>query len=194
VLAAVALTAVAEARTALVKERSRLRAEPNAQSQVLTWLDGGTRVEVVRENAGWAEVEAPGGRRGHIWGEYLANEPAAELRKAPDAGNATLADDVRALRADVTALRERVESAGGSGEFERLRGEVERVAAAQRDLARRLDERKLPIAPADPPPTNGGPGGGSLFFLVVLGAVLGWGASRLAQRGRDRRQRNRLRF
>lgn len=191
VLGAVMIATLAEARTALVKERARLREGSSAQSEFLAWIDSGTRVDILAENAGWMQVEAPGGRRGYIWGEHLTPEP--EGRKPPEAGGAALLDEVRALRAEVAALRERGEGSGGSGDVERLRAEVDRLAAVQRDLVRRLDDRPA-VVPLPDAPVEGGSGSGSLIVVLVVGALVGWGVRRLARRGRDRRQRNRLRF
>jgi hypothetical protein len=203
VLGALAIAALAEARPALVKDRARLREGPSTQSEFLVWLDPGTRVEVLEERDGWMRVQAAG-REGYVWGEHTA--PAdVELAKASEvvasppatpaaaAAPTSLADEVRALRADVNALRERAEGTGGDGELARLKAEVDRLAAAQRDLAHRMDDRPVVVPPADPA-GEGGSGGGSLVLLLAMGALLGWGVSRFAQRGRDRRQRNRLRF
>jgi hypothetical protein len=191
VLGALSIAALVEARPALVKDRARLREGPSVQSGFLSWLDPGTRVEVVAESDGWMQIEV-GGRRGYVWGEHMT--PDAEPGKPSVASDGpALADEVRALRAEVTALRDRAEGGGGDGELARLRGEVERLAAAQRDLAHRIDDRPVVVAPTDPP-GEGGSGGGSLILLLALGALAGWGVSRFAQRGRDRRQRNRLRF
>jgi hypothetical protein len=191
VLGALLITALAEARPVLVKARARLRDGPSAQSQFLAWLEPGTRLEVVGEREGWMEVEV-GGRKGYVWGEHTA--PDVEPGKPPEAvGGSTLPDEVRALRAEVTALRERADGSGNNPELERLKAELDRLSAAHRDLVRRVDDRPVLVAPSDPT-GEGGSGGGSLVLLLLIGGLLGWGVSRFAQRGRDRRQRNRLRF
>ncbi len=120
----------------------------------------------------------------------------AEKRTAPDAGPASsswVADELRVLRADVESLRQRPDSSV-TAEVSALRSEVARLATAQADL-----ERRLGVAGSEPPRSapaehGGGTGmslGGALIFLT-LGMALGWVASRLSQRWRDRRLRIRV--
>ena len=130
--------------------------------------------------------------------------PIAEPARPPDAGAApartpdasatptrTIAEEVRALRTEVEALRRRPEPAT-SEDLERLRAEITRLGSAQRDLARRIDDRRVPPAAApDPPATTTS---GLAPLLLVAGAVLGFVASRMLQRRRDGRQRGRLRI
>src|SRR5439155_25234046 len=132
--------------------------------------------------AGWRQVRAPDGRVGWIWAEHLApRQPEAKPADTTSAAR-TLADDVRDLRADVTALRQRPDPATAA-DLERVRRELEQLAAAERDLARRLDDR-VALAPVGPPPE----GVGTLWpARLVIGAAIGFAASRLLQGRRDRR-------
>ncbi|TMA64533.1 MAG: YeaH/YhbH family protein [Deltaproteobacteria bacterium] len=103
-------------------------------------------------------------------------------------GAAGLLDEVRALRADLDALRDRPEPATAA-DIERLRTELERLATVDRDLSRRLDER-LPAASADPAADGVA---GVPWTALIAGMLAGWGLARLAQRRKERRQRGRLR-
>jgi uncharacterized protein YgiM (DUF1202 family) len=200
-----ALLSSASARTAVLKERARLREGPGAQTALLGELATGTRVEIKGDSGGWRQVETEDGKTGYLWAEHLTEKPDGEAaaaapqtdtpRPADKPADATpsrgLADEVRALRTEVTALRERPEPASAA-DLERVRAELERLSSADRDLARRIDDRGL----ATPAPRDIGteplPGGSVL--LLGLGVLVGWAMSRLAQRRRDRRQRNRLRL
>jgi len=104
----------------------------------------------------------------------------------PGAGG--LLDEVRSLRADVAALRERPEPATAA-DIERLRTELQRLATVDRDLSRRLDER---LAPSGPDPGGDGVAGFS-WTALIAGLLAGWGLSRLVQRRREHRLRGRLR-
>jgi hypothetical protein len=75
-------------------------------------------------------------------------------------------------------------------ELERLRVTIDRLAAAQRRLARRLDDRLLSAPATQDPETDGMPGLAPL--LLAIGGIIGWTMSRLVQRRRDSRQRSRL--
>jgi hypothetical protein len=131
------------------------------------------------------------------WGEGLAaveaevKPPEAPRRAEAAIGNArSLAEEVRDLREEVSALRQRPQPATAA-DLERVREELARLAAAERDLARRLDDRVVPAGPVDPSPD----GMGTLApALLVVGGIIGFAASRLLQRRGERRQRNRLRL
>jgi hypothetical protein len=181
---------IAAARTVVVKERARLRAAPSGTSDLVGWVSEGAQVEVLGESAGWLEVQAPDGH-GYVWGVHTAAADAVERPPvAPPAPGATLLDEVRALREEVRALRERPEPATAEN-LERLRAEVERSLGSGRESAPRIQERSVPmVTPVDPPES-------ALALtpvLLIAGAVVGWTVSRLFQRRRDRRQRNRLRL
>ena len=112
----------------------------------------------------------------------------SEARAADTGSGATgLLEEVRALRADLAALRDRPPAT--TADIERLRTELERLATVDRDLSRRLEER-LPRASSDP--TADGIGGVP-WTALVAGMLAGWGLARLAQRRKERRQRGRLR-
>ena len=103
-------------------------------------------------------------------------------------GTGGLLDEVRALRADVTALRERPEPATAA-DVERLRTELQRLATVDRDLSRRLDDRLPPTGP-----DSGGDGAAALpWTALIVGMLAGWGLSRLVQRRREHRRRGTLR-
>ena len=189
-----AIASLADARSATVKERARLRSGPGGSTDLLGEVAAGTTVEVLGENGGWRQVQAADGQSGYLWSEHLVEGDAADAARR-DAGAQppparSLADDVRALRDDVSALRERPPAAS-TADLDRLRAEIERLAASQQILARRLDERLLPAS--DPPPPEAPLAGlGPLIF--ILGGGFGWVVSRMMQRRRDHRQRNRIRI
>ena len=134
---------------------------------------------------GFTGAPAPGARA-----LATAVEAAPGEARAADAasGAGGLADEIRALRADLAALRDRPEGATAA-DIERLRTELAQLVTVDRDLSRRLDER-LP-APSPDPATDGV--AGVPWTALAAGMLAGWGLSRLAQRRRERRQRGRLR-
>ena len=102
----------------------------------------------------------------------------------------SIAEEVRALRTEVEALGRRAEPATEQ-DVERLRAAIVRLESAQRDLARRIDDRMVP-PPSDPDPPAESSHLAPLWF--VIGAAIGGVASRMLQRRRDVRQRSRLRL
>ena len=128
----------------------------------------GTRVEILSESAGWRQVQIPDGKTGYVWGEHLVEGETPPVPEEERAAPATAAD------------------------LERMRVEIERLTAAQRDLARRLDERPLAAAPPAAPSLESTPG--LAVALLLVGGGLGFAVSRLVQRRRDRRQWTKLRL
>jgi uncharacterized protein YgiM (DUF1202 family) len=203
---AVLLASGAAAETATTKDRTRFRQGPSAATELLGELDPNTKLELLGESAGWRQVRTPDGRVGWVWGEHLAG-PAAAPAAGPAAGPGaaprppapatpttlpprTMGDELRELRDQVSALRERPEPATAA-DLERIRQELERLSAVERDLVHRLDDRPVPT-PLPDPPTDG-----AMTFapaLLFIGALVGYAGSRLVQRRRDGRQRNRLRL
>jgi uncharacterized protein YgiM (DUF1202 family) len=183
--------ASAAARPAVTRDSTRLREGPSRTGALLAELPAGTRLEVVGERDGWMQVETQDGRSGFVWGDHLAaNEGApraAERRADPDTAAPSVLDEVRTLRSEVGALRDRPEPATAA-DLERVRGELAQLAQSSRELSQRLASR---LAAADPDPSPDGIQAVSWIFLFV-GVVIGWTGSRLTQR-RDRRQRPRLR-
>jgi hypothetical protein len=192
-LATLLLATWAGAESATTKDRARLRQGPSAATELLGEVEPGTTLELLGESGGWRQVRTPDGKTGYVWSEHFAARP--DDAKAAEPGRAaaprTIAEEVRDLRDEVSALRQRPEPASAAA-LERVRQELERLAAAERDLARRLDDRFVPGAvPADPP----GDGAGALWpGLLVAGGVAGFVASRVLQHRRERRQRSRLRL
>jgi len=188
------LAGSAGAESATTKERARLRQGPSAATELLGEVDAGTTLELLGESGGWRQVRTPAGKTGWVWSEHLGArpdeaKPAEPARPAPPPPRTT-ADELRDLREDVRALRDRPEPATAAA-LDRVRQEVERLAGAERDLARRFDDRFLPAAvPADAP----GDGGALWPALLAVGAAMGFTVSRVLQRRRDRRQRGRLRL
>jgi hypothetical protein len=198
------LVGAADAREAVLNKRARLREGPSATTALVDWVAEGTRVDVLGEDRGWRQVTLPDGRAGYIWGEHLDEAGTAAPATAPTETAAPrppeapaegagrgggVLDELRALRTDVTALRERAD-AQPEPDVERLRAEIERLALVQRDLVRRLDSR--PSFPVDGGATDAWTGG---HWLAVAGGVVGgWALSRLLQRRRERRNRVRLRL
>jgi len=185
------LTTGVHAETVATKDRTRLRQGPSATTELLGELEPDTKLEVLGESGGWRQVRTPDGRVGYVWGDHLAGRQPEPQKPVVAEPARTIADDERELREEVSALRQRPEPATGA-DLERVRQDVERLAAGERELARRLDEHLAP-----PPPPADPPSDGTAAFaptLLLTGAAAGFIASRLLQRRRDRRQRNRLRL
>jgi SH3 domain-containing protein len=208
-LGAALLVSSSEARDAVLKDKGRLREGPGGASPLLGEVPPGTHVDVTGESGGWRKVTMPDGRTGYIWAEHLVEPPAdgqaaepARRSDAPaeparrsdtpaapvDTGSRALLDEVRDLRADIAALRDRP---APTMDVDKLRSEVDRLTQAQRELLRRLDERASNSSPLDPPP-DALPGAG--WLGLAGGVIVGWILSRLAQRRGDRRQRSRIRL
>ena len=190
-LAALLAAALAHAESATTKDKTRLRHGPSAVTEQLGEIDVGASVELLGESGTWRQVRTSDGRVGWLAAEHLVSRTTeAKSTPPPPAPARAIADEIHDLRAEVSALRQRPEPATAA-DLERIRQELERVAAAQRDVARRLDDRVLP-ASVDPPPPDGV---GTLApALLLVGAVFGFAGSRLLQGRRERRQRNRLRL
>ena len=189
-LAALLGVSMARAESATTKEPARLRQGPSAASELLGELPPGTALEVLGESGCWKQVRAPGGKTGYVWAEHLAGVQT-KPPEAPPAPPRSIADEMHDLSREVSALAERPAPASAA-DLERVRRELERLSAAERDLGRRFDERFVGgPAPADPPPEW-------TFWAVAgllgMGAVIGLFADRLLQRRRDGRQRSRLRL
>ncbi len=195
-----ALSSGAEAAEATLRIKARLREGPSKQTTLLGWVEAGTVVEVVEEKSGWRRIQLPDGRGGYVWGDHFATaaapvdgvETATTVARADAAPPPTIAaagtpDDLRSLRAEVEALRNRPDSAAA---LEQLRGEVSRLATAQQELARRLDARGPDPAGPSSVPIEGTASAAAIF--LVAGGFVGWMASRLMQRWRDRRSRIRI--
>ena len=115
--------------------------------------------------------------------------------ESPDPGGAPswVADELRILRSDVDALKQRPDPSALAGDVSALRNELSRVSSAQTDIERRLGAAP-PLVPATPtvPERSGGGGFVPALVFLALGTALGWVAGRLTQRWRDRRQRIRV--
>jgi uncharacterized protein YgiM (DUF1202 family) len=204
------LASLAAARSATLTASARLRQGPAATTVLVGDLPAGTRLKIVGEVGGWRQVETPDGTTGFVWAENLtedadataaqatarAEPPKADAPKPESArpsassSSSSMAEDIRALRNDVKALRDRPEPAAADA-VERLRTDVDRLAQAQRELAQHVEDRTPTGAGGGPPPD------GTLTFapvLLLVGGAIGWIASRLTAGRRDRRQRNRLRL
>jgi hypothetical protein len=201
-----ALSSEVDAVEATLRIKARMREGPSKGTTLLGWVEAGSVVEVLEEKAGWRRVQLPDGRSGYVWGDHFAKAAAAPA-EAAETGTVARAeaasppttvavapaatgapDDLRALRAEVEALRNhRPDSAA----LEQLRGEVARLAAAQQELTRRLDARgPEPGGGSSAPPIEGTASAAAIF--LAAGGFVGWIASRLMQRWRDRRSRIRI--
>ncbi len=178
---------LAEARPATLKDKAKLRAGASAATELIGELPGGTKVEILAEEGGWRQVQTPDGQTGYVWAEHLVGEADAKPGSPPRAdGGGPLLDEIRELRADVRALRERPEPAAAA-DLERLREDVQRLLTTQEGLVRRLEHHPA----TDPPPESNV---GVIPVLLFAAAVMGWVVSRITLRRRDPRQRDRLRL
>jgi uncharacterized protein YgiM (DUF1202 family) len=205
-----ALASLAAARSATLIASARLRQGPAATTALVGDLPAGTKLKIIGEVGGWRQVETPDGKTGFVWAENLtedadaavaqtapradpskADAPKPESAKPPaSSSSSSIAEDLRALREDVKALRDRPEPAAADA-VERLRTDVDRLAQAQRELAQHVEDR-TPTGPGGDPTPDG-----TLTFapvLLLVGVAIGWAASRLTAGRRAGRQRNRLRL
>src|SRR5438093_1441304 len=159
---------MARAETATTKEGAHLRQGPSASTALLGELPPRTTLDVLGTSGGWRQVRTPEGTVGYVWAEHLAEEarPSEAPRRTSEASSAaprSVADELHDLRQEVSALAER--RPASAADVEGVRRELERLAAAERDLARRFDERFVGApAAADPAPgwslwAVAGPGG-----------------------------------
>ncbi len=196
-LAALLGVSLASAERAITKDQTRLREGPSASTELVAELPPGLAVDVLGESGEWKLVRAPNGRTGYAWAKHLAPtdttppEGARGAAEEPSADARSLADEVHDLRAQMSALAERPAPASAA-DLERVRQDLDRLSAAERDLARRFEERFAGgVAPVDPAP-DGTPWTTAGFLAIVVAIVLV--ASWLLRRQRDRRQRGRLRL
>jgi len=189
-LGALLCASLAGAESVTTKERARLREGPSATTNLVGEVPGGIMLQMLGESGGWKQVRTPEGRTGYVWAEHLNDADGTHHADTPSGPPRGLADEVHDLRDEVGVLRERAEPAT-SADLEKVKQELERLAAAERDLARRLDERFVAGPAVDPlPESTSGP----TVTLLFVGGAIGYVASRFAQRRRDSRQRNRLRL
>lgn len=102
-----------------------------------------------------------------------------------------VADELRILRAELEAIKQRPDS-HLSSDLVALRAEVAKLTSSQAELERRLGGAPVSTATDG---TQAGGGGMSTFTaaaLLGLGIALGWVGNQLSHRWRDRRQRIRL--
>ncbi len=196
-LAALLSVSLASAERAITRDRTRLREGPSASTELLAELPPGLAVDVLGESGEWKLVRAPNGRTGYAWAKHLAPadttppEGTHDGAEEPGAAARSLADEVHDLRAQMSALAERPAPASAA-DLERVRQDLDRLSVAERDLARRFEERFAGgVAPVDPAP-DGTPWTTAGFLAIVVAIVLV--ASWLLRRQRDRRQRGRLRL
>jgi glycerol-3-phosphate acyltransferase PlsY len=127
-LATLLLAGWAGAESATTKERARLRQGPSAATELLGEVDAGTTLELLGESGGWRQVRTPDGKTGWVWSEHLGarpDEPKPTEPARPAPPPRASADDIRDLRDDVRALRERPEPASDS----RARSATSRVGS-----------------------------------------------------------------
>jgi hypothetical protein len=187
------LAGSAGAESATTKERARPRQGPSAATELLGEVDAGTTLELLGESGGWRQVRTPDGKTDGCGASISARVPTRRSPAEPARPPAAAAHDRRRTSRSTRGRRApaRPARAASAAALERVRQEVERLAGAERDLARRFDDRFLPAAvPADAP----GDGAALWPALLAVGAAMGFTASRVLQRRRDRRQRGRLRL
>ena len=198
------LTLAVPALGAVLKYKARLREAPTKESALLDWVDTGTSVSVIGEQAGWYHVVLPDGRQGFIWGDHLdqieATAPSDEGAGAPPSGDAAVPPPAAAnpseaprpatLQEDLRGLREQLEREGGlagKADLDRLLERVDRIAKEQEALRESLDDS---VFTGMRTPVDGSAIAGGAF--LTIGGILGWTLARLSQRRRDRRSRIRL--
>lgn len=198
----------AEARDATLRLKARLRDGPGKETSLVGWVDAGVTVEIVGEVGGWRQVQIPDGRTGYIWREHFLPEgevappstaaaPAVAPAPSPvptrvdPQPSQAAGDDLRTLRAEVEALRQRSDGPT-TAEVAALRAEIGRLTTAQQQIERRLDERTVPIVPVPASSTTTDATAGAAALFLAVGGAIGWVGSRIAQRLRDRRQRIRI--
>ena len=196
VLILLALVPPAVARTVRLREPAWLREEASKDSPLLAELPAGATLEVTGEERGWLKVETPDGRSGYVWGGHVRARseegPAAQEAPRPAAGGereapaADLAATLEEIKAGVQALRAAPAPASAE-DLGKLRDEVERLAARQEELARRLAEHG---EPADASPD----GTGVAWAALALGLFVGWLLGLLTRRRRTRRHHDRIRL
>jgi hypothetical protein len=200
------LTLAVPAMGAVLNKKARLRDAPTRESTLLDWVDPGTPVTVLNQQAGWYRVVLPDGRQGFIWGEHLdqieaptapsedappgdaaASPPAAPPPAPSEAPRpATLQEDLQALRSQLDGYS-RDGGLAGKADLDRLLERVDRLAKEQEALRESLDDS---VFTGMRTPVDGSAIAGGAF--LTIGAILGWTLARLSQRRRDRRSRIRL--
>ena len=200
------LTLAVPAMGAVLNKKARLRDAPTRESTLLDWVDAGTPVTVLNQQAGWYHVVLPDGRHGFIWGEHLdqieaptapgedappgdaaASPPAAPPPAPSEAPRpATLQEDLQALRSQLDGYS-RDGGLAGKADLDRLLERVDRLAKEQEALRESLDDS---VFTGMRTPVDGSAIAGGAF--LTIGAILGWTLARLSQRRRDRRSRIRL--
>ena len=196
------LTLAVPALGAVLTNKARLREGPTKESTLVDWVDTGTSVSVIGEQAGWYRVVLPDGRQGFIWGDHLdqieapapSDEAAAPGADAavptPAAGHPSDAPRPATLQEDLQALRDQLDREGGlagKADLDRLLERVERIAKEQQALRESLDDS---VFTGMRTPVDGSAIAGGAF--LTIGGLLGWALARLSQRRRDRRSRIRL--
>ena len=203
------LTLAVPAHGAVLNKKARLRDGPTRASNLLDWVDTGTSVTVLDQQAGWYHVALPDGRQGFIWGEHLDGieapapgedapppgdgaDAAAPAQAAPPPGPseasrpATLQEDLQALRSQLDGYS-RDGGLAAKADLDRLLERVDRLAKEQEALRESLDDS---VFTGMRTPVDGSAIAGGAF--LTIGAILGWTLARLSQRRRDRRSRIRL--
>ena len=200
------LTLAVPAMGAVLNKKARMRDAPTRESTLLDWVETGTSVTVLNQQAGWYHVMLPDGRQGFIWGEHLdqieaptapgedappgdaaASPPAAPPPAPSEAPRpATLQEDLQALRSQLDGYS-RDGGLAGKADLDRLLERVDRLAKEQEALRESLDDS---VFTGMRTPVDGSAIAGGAF--LTIGAILGWTLARLSQRRRDRRSRIRL--
>jgi hypothetical protein len=198
------LTLAVPALGAVLKYKARLREGPSKESALLDWVDTGTSVSVIGEQAGWYHVMLPDGRQGFIWGDHLdqieGTAPSDEGAGAPPSADAAVPPPAAAnpseasrpatLQEDLQALRDQLDREGGlagKADLDRVLERVDRIAKEQEALRESLDDS---VFTGMRTPVDGSAIAGGAF--LTIGGILGWTLARLSQRRRDRRSRIRL--
>ena len=147
-----------------------LRAGPNTNRRIIASLPVGTRVTLIKEEAGWAEVSLPDGRTGWTLMRYLSDRPpwrvtaeklAAEKQRIEkqitnlEGGNRALSErnsklekELQVNRQELEALRQEYEALkkgstnyiGLKKAFEKLQSEVPQIKTRLGEIQNSHDE------------------------------------------------------
>jgi len=185
-----ALSLATPALSAVVNKKARLREGPSRFTDLIAWIDAGTKVDILGDQQGWFEVMLPDGERGFVWGEHIdggADAPPAPAgdEAKPAGGARTLQEEIRELRTELDRLRTDAAVARRE-DVDRLASRIEALTQTHQELAALIEAS----SPAVATPVDGSAVAAGTF--LTIGLLIGWVAARFTQGRRDRRTRIRV--